>query len=773
MAKKKLKQAPVISLQAQTTRTLYATWPATKFKNQNGYKVVWEYSTGQGVWFSGSESTVTSTNATYSAPSNAVIGGVRVGVAPNPGNKAKWKGTKRWTVYKGNYGAEETTPSPPSQVELSIDGTDITVTILNYSDEHSNGYLSIQIVKDDKDVVTQSDGDIVKNEWGRAQLVCPGLGELGGHRYKARALAHGTRGERSDWSSYCTNVYTAPNAPTIEKITTVSEEIVDVSWSAMPGAESYTIQYTSTTIDGVPVFDTGSSDVQEASGITATHYPASSLTPGETWYFRVKAVGNGSEESEWSSIDSVPVGTKPDVPTVWCYTTTGKIGEDIVFNWTHNSADGSDQSAARIGIKINDGEETIINLTTENSYSYSTNNLSDSDKISWRIATKGISGIEEEWSDYSEIREISVYISPSVSFSIGVPDEEELYPVVHEFPISITGTVLPATQTPVSFYISITANEPYDIVQGDGNEVHVNKDAEIYSNYILTSSSELALSLQPGDLYLNRGSSYTATITVAMTNGLTATASGVFIAKWDDPAWSPDADIYVDKNSLIAYIRPFCSDDVEYEYRSGFTLGVYRIDFDGTLTEIKTGIGAEENATVTDMHPALDYARYRVVATDLTTGVVFFDDPEPIPVNAKGAVIQWAGETKSFFANPNDYELITDEWSGTILRLPYNIEVSDDISPDVSLIEYIGRTHPVSYYGTQQGSTSRWSVEVPKTDIDTISRIRELAIYPGDVYVREESGTGYWANVKVSYSISYNKATVPVTFTITRVEGGA
>ena len=41
----------------------------------------------------------------------------------------------------------------------------------------------------------------------------------------------------------------------------------------------------------------------------------------------------------------------------------------------------------------------------------------------------------------------------------------------------------------------------------------------------------------------------------------------------------------------------------------------------------------------------------------------------------------------------------------------------------------------------------------------------------GDVYVREPSGVGYWANIKVSFSQKHTEKLVPVTLTITRVEG--
>ena len=111
-------------------------------------------------------------------------------------------------------------------------------------------------------------------------------------------------------------------------------------------------------------------------------------------------------------------------------------------------------------------------------------------------------------------------------------------------------------------------------------------------------------------------------------------------------------------------------------------------------------------------------------------------------------------------------------WSGSLLKLPYNINVSDKNDVDVSLVKYQGRKHPVSYYGTQLGSSSSWSVEIPKSDKETLYAIRRLSIWTGDVYVREPSGTGYWANIKVSYNVNHCETTIPVSFDITRVEGG-
>ena len=91
---------------------------------------------------------------------------------------------------------------------------------------------------------------------------------------------------------------------------------------------------------------------------------------------------------------------------------------------------------------------------------------------------------------------------------------------------------------------------------------------------------------------------------------------------------------------------------------------------------------------------------------------------------------------------------------------------------DVSLIEYVGRQHPVSYYGTQLGESATWNVEIPAEDKDLIYALRRLSKWSGDVYAREPSGLGYWANLTVSFSKKHLEVTIPVTFTVTRVEGG-
>jgi hypothetical protein len=203
----------------------------------------------------------------------------------------------------------------------------------------------------------------------------------------------------------------------------------------------------------------------------------------------------------------------------------------------------------------------------------------------------------------------------------------------------------------------------------------------------------------------------------------------------------------------------------------GAIVDVYRREFDGSFTKIAEGIPSKNNTFVTDPHPALDYARYRIVATSKATGTISFYDVPGEPVGEPAVIIQWDEEWSEFDTEENA-ELEHPSWSGSLLRLPYNIDVSENSDPDTELVEYIGRSHPVSYYGTQVGQTATWSMDIEKDDKDTLYALRRLQRWMGDVYVREPSGTGYWANVKVSFSQTHRNLTIPVTLNITRVEGG-
>jgi hypothetical protein len=200
-------------------------------------------------------------------------------------------------------------------------------------------------------------------------------------------------------------------------------------------------------------------------------------------------------------------------------------------------------------------------------------------------------------------------------------------------------------------------------------------------------------------------------------------------------------------------------------------LSVYRREFDGSFTELSKDLPSENGTAVIDPHPALDYARYRVVAKSMNTGETSYYDLPAYEVGVKYVVLQW-DEAWTTFDYTDGHEIAKAPWGGSLLKLPYNIDVSDSYDADVTLVNYIGREHPVSYYGTQIGQTATWEMSVDKADVETIYSLRRLARWMGDVYVREPSGSGYWAKVRVSFNQKHTDPVVPVSLEITRVDGG-
>ena len=200
-------------------------------------------------------------------------------------------------------------------------------------------------------------------------------------------------------------------------------------------------------------------------------------------------------------------------------------------------------------------------------------------------------------------------------------------------------------------------------------------------------------------------------------------------------------------------------------------LNVYRVNGDGSFSTIQEGIdnllqNTDAAIYVRDPHPNFGTCRYKIVAIDKNTGATSFEDVS-YEIEESSIIVQW---DEKWIDNDNPF---ADSFEGSVLELPANIKISDSSSPDVTLAEYAGRDRPVSYYGTQLGESPNFDCEFPKEDENTLALLRHLKRYMGDVYIREPSGLGYWASIKVSYNRNYSDLTVSVTLDIQPVEGGA
>lgn len=757
----------VFGVQSNTDRTMYATWSWDK-DNTDKYSVIWYYDTGEKdskdktVWFEGTKTDVTVKQHIYTAPSNAKQ--VKFKVKPiAKKRKVNGKDTAYWTASwstEQKYDFADNPPSRPSVPTVKIEGFTLTAEINNIMEDTSS--IKFEVVKDNTTIFSTGTAT-VKTKYASYSCTVDAGGE-----YKVRAC--GLRDDKvSDWSDYSSNLATIPSTPTsIKTCKAQSETSVYLEWESVRTAETYDIEYS----NKKEYFD-GSDSTQTVTGIETTHYTKTGLESGSEYFFRVRAV-NKQGHSGWTDIKSTIIGKKPAAPTTWSSTTTVITGEPLTLYWVHNSEDNSSQTFAEVEVIIDGLKETytVKNDTTNedekdktSSYVIDTKGFTEGSTIQWRVRTAGITKVYGDWSIQ---RTVDIYAPVTLVFNMTDVNGNHIERL-ESFPFYFSGLAGPNTQIPIGYYLTISANEAYETIDQLGNVKNVGKNEQIYSKYFDTNDP-LAVELSANHVDLENNIEYTATCVVSMNSGLTATKTIEFVVAWTDEQYEPNAEISIDYDTLTASIRPYCEDENE-ELIEGVFLAVYRREFDGTFVELANNLDNLKNTFITDPHPALDFARYRVVAITRATGAVSYCDIAGVPVGEKSAIIQWEEEWEPFTALNAD-EMEEPVWSGSILKLPYNVDISDNFDGDVSLAKYIGRKHPVSYYGTQIGSSSSWNVSIPKEDAETLYGLRRLANWMGDVYVREPSGSGYWASISVSFSQKHCDLTIPVSIDVTRVEGG-
>lgn len=751
----------VFGLQSNTDRTVYATWNWDKDHTEE-YKCMWYYDTGDSVWFVGSDSSVKVKQCTYNAPNNAK----RVKFKVKAVSKTYTSNKKETTYWTGGWSTEmeynfsNNPPTKPSVPNVTTKDYTLTATLDNL--DVNGTEIEFQVVKDDTTLFKTGKATI---KLAHAAYSCD---ISAGSEYKVRCRA--VRGSlHSDWTDYSSNVGTIPSVPTgIVKLKTLSETSVYVDWEGSKNADTYDLEYTTQ-----KRYFGSSTEVRSMSiGEGWTHAEVTGLESGQEYFFRVRAVNNAGE-SGWSEIKSIVVGKKPAAPTTWSSTTTVIVGEPLTLYWVHNSEDGSSQTYADLELYIGGVKEThtIANSTDEeekdktSSYVIDTSGYREGTQIQWRVRT---SGITKEYGDWSVQRTVDVYAPPTLTLNARDSSGSSLSTLT-SFPISISALAGPNTQAPIGYHISIKALDSYETVDSMGNFKMVNAGEDVYAKYFDTSLS-LSVTLSAGDVDLENNVQYIISCTVSMNSGLTAESHMTFNVAWTDEMYEPNCEVNIDKTTFTTSIMPYCQDE-NGELISDISLSVYRREFDGSFVELATGLDNSSNTFITDPHPALDYARYRIVAISNSTGAVSYYDPPGIPVGGNDIIIQW-DEAWSSFNTINEDAFEQPEWTGSMLKLPYNIDVSDTYSNDVENVKYIGRKYPVSYYGTQIGMTSTWNTDIDKNDEETLHGLRRLALWMGDVYVREPSGSGYWANVSVSFSQKHLDLTIPVTLNITRVSGG-
>ena len=503
------------------------------------------------------------------------------------------------------------------------------------------------------------------------------------------------------------------------------------------------------------------------------------LEPGKTYWFRVRRGESDAEDAyEWSDYACVGtngkvlqvscvVGTVPTAPTLGTVPATAAADEGLRLSWTHNSEDGSAQTAYQLQAYVN-GAWTDVSTGAADMYHTvvpSQIGFTDGSTMQWRVRTKGglDTGSSSDWSPWSATGSVGVWAKPAAT--IAVAASVDALPLAVSIDVGATA----AGNAPTRYWMQVRADEAYEVTGPDGEPTWVAYGESVWSGEAVPgdegcTTGGWSVSLGAADIRLAPGASYEVTGGCFTAQGLRSEATpATFVAALTQGIVDGcDATVTFDRSTLSATIMPTCTDGPEGELVGGVTLSVWRLDVSGNVL-VASGLANDGEAACLDPHPTFGGCTYRVVATEASTGAqgasdVYADTPAP------GIVIQW-GES---------WDLVGGEASrsGGMLVLPYNVAVEEQWSKESSLNEWAGRKSPVSRYGTHLGRTATWSCVLNKWDgRDQSDAVRRLAAWMGDAYVREPYGTGYAAHVDVTrLGTRYDSSAVEVTLTVTMVE---
>lgn len=798
---------------------LYAQWRHPGSGSASGYEYDWEYATGERQartkaqkkkgkpgslkWFGGSHGTVDKASAQagsgwfrheWAAPEGAIAARCRIRpvsrtrdvvvsvtetykdgklVTSRNNYKSKPYFTAAWSGYKVHDFRADRLPTPTVTVEMGPNGTSATVTVT--CDDADCEYCDIQASEragKDKD-----DNWIYKVKEQAKDRRCAGTttwrvtvpeGKRWWFRARVQTTKTGNAKGDSNWSSRVAALAKPPR-PTGASAKASGDSGAAFSWGEAAGASSYDVQYVEGSKD---YFDTNPEAVQTVTGITGTSFTPTGLAAGK-WWFRVRAV-NGTGESAWSKAAGTTLASTPDAPTTYETEPAFMQSDSARLRWTHNCADGSDQTAYQVALTAGGAEWQTLSGTTAADVTVALSTVADGTEVAWRVRTKGASS---SWSPWSAWRAFSVYSQPSLSCvarqtSAEGPEVTDGSPL-SAFPLSISLDASGGGGQVAGYHVAIVAASDLSYADDFGRERVMPAGEVAYSRDAATSDDPFELIVGSSDAILRDGGSYLVSATATLSSGLRADAEPwPFAVDFDSDVPAPTAIVVFDDETLTAEIAPECmavdeGGDPTGEYAE-VELDVYRIDPSGVLIPLATGIPNDGSVTVVDPHAPFGECWYHVVARDTSTGMTAsadLGDESPHPT----CVIQWDEEWQEGVGE-DDLGDRPYAYSGARLDGLYNLRFDESGDVESEDVAYAGRRYPVSYYGTQLGYTARYQTEFPDDDAETLSLARRLLALRDDCFIREPSGTAFWAHAKASLSRSYDRPGWTLTVSATRVD---
>ena len=277
--------------------------------------------------------------------------------------------------------------------------------------------------------------------------------------------------------------------------------------------------------------------------------------------------------------------------------------------------------------------------------------------------------------------------------------------------------------------------EDYLMVRPDETNFNGNK-----GEMVLQTSPPLVginqVSFNTDDLIgpMDDGAVYNIVATVQDGLGQKDSVTLPFEVHWEHQAEEPSAEIVIDEENLIAYIKPIAPANADPED----VADIYRLSADKPELIVEGAIFGE---TYVDPYPALgDMGGHRIVTRTkngdyITEGnqIAMIDSPE-------------------LGVNPIENEDLLNviDFEGRQIRFYWETDYSNTWAKDFQETTYLGGSIEGDWNPAVSRSGTLSSKAITVLDQEMLKDVRRLADYPGICHVRTADGSSYAADVQVS-----------------------
>ena len=502
----------------------------------------------------------------------------------------------------------------------------------------------------------------------------------------------------------------------------------------------------------------------------ATNWRIAGLDAGVNWYVRVRlgqVVNDEITYSDYGIPKPIKLSSAPVVPVLQLSAGVITARGSVDASWVYVTSDGTGQSSAKIAEVITSGGttqyRTIATTTTAQRITISARKQGWTTGTTHLLAVRVTSGsghLSDDWS-----APVPVIVANAVTCTIAstsletvtetIDGEADTFTALTEMPLEITVTGAKAGGTTS---VIIERADEYFLDRPD-EEISRGYEGETIAVYSQQGESAITITNDMLIGHLDDGAKYRIIATTQDSYGQSASAEQDFRVRWTDQAIMPTAGAIIDEGATYAIIIPMLPNDVPATSDTENAVAdIYRLSVDKPVLIYE---GATFGEMYVDPYPTIgEYGGHRIVYRSKNGDYITEEN-----------TLAWVDldEADDDFLDI-DYNII--EWDTGVVRLEYNVDLSNSWTKDFTETQYLGGSVQGDWNPAVHREGSLSGVAIATDDAEVIQAMRRLAVHAGICHIRTKDGSNYAADVQVSESYKQGTAHKIVEFSlkITRVD---